>query len=269
MDCREAKQWMSDAVDKRLERALEHAFINHLEECKDCWDEYDMERITKEVIRRRVPQVKAPVALTNRVVAMLASAPSSQSFRSGLQAVFASRALRYSLAAGFAVLLLLVGVSVFDHGPSSYGDVLANTQKNYDAMREGHLKPQMVAYEADRVQQYFDEQASFHVMVPAIEDCAYISGLISKLGDLQEAHILYKIDEETYLYCYQVDADKAIKGQMLNVPDEAIRMLNENKWYVKTLEDRTLMLWVSGNNLCAAVSSMHESEMMKILAAND
>lgn len=260
---------MSDAVDRRLEQSLEHPFLEHLGKCKNCRDEYEMERITKEVVRRRVPSVKAPVALSNHIVAELSSVSSERSSLSGLQAFFTSRGLRYSLAAGFALLLILVGVNVLDHRPDSYGDVLANTHKNYDAMRGGHLKPQMVAYEPDKVQKYFDDQASFNVMVPVISECAYIAGLISRLDGLQEAHILYKMDEETYLYCYQVDADKAIKDQMLSVPDEAMPMLTENKWYVKKMEDRTVMLWVSGNTLCAAVSSMDESEMMKFLTSND
>jgi len=269
VDCNEVKLRISEAVDKRLERAVERGFLAHLEHCKNCQGEYDMECVTKELVNRLLPHVKAPEALANRVVATLGSVPSSRLFRFGFRNVFTSTVVRYSLAAGFAILIVLVGVNVLDDGPSFYGDVLANTQRNYDAMRQGHLEPQMVAYEPDRVQQYFDEQASFHVSVPLIEECAYISGLISKYDGLQEAHIMYKMDEETFLYCYQVDADKAIKDQMLIIPEEAMLMLRENKWYVKKLEDRTLLLWISGNNLCAAVSSMDESKMVKFLAVHE
>ncbi len=268
MDCRETSQWISDAVDNRLRGALKHAFFEHLETCKNCRGEYEMEHLTKDFIRRRLTSVTAPAAVRSHILEMLAGETAARSSRLTFQSLFASRTVRYSVAVAFAILLILVGVNVLDEGPGPYGDVLANTMRNYDAMREGQLKPQMVAFDAEEVQKYFDAEASFHVMVPVIQECAFISGLISTLDGLQEAHILYKMDEDTYLYCYQVDVDKVMEDRMLNVPDEAMPVLKENKCFVKKMDDRTLILWISEDNLCAAVSGMDQSEMMELLAMN-
>ena len=269
MDCREAMQWLSDAVDKRLERNLDREIFEHLERCKNCRSEYEMERLTKEGVRRRLVSVKAPPPLVERVSESLVTVPVERTFFSAVRAFSGSRTFRWSVAAGLAIILVLVGVNVLDRGAGSRGDVLANTEKNYDAMRMGNMVPKMVAYEAERVQEYFNDQATFRVMVPAIDQCAYISGLVSMNQDVQEAHILFKMDDSTYLYCYQVDVDKAMADQTFTVPDEAVPMLDRNEWYIKSTGDRTMMLWKVGNTLCAAVSSMEKEEMRKLLAAND
>lgn len=269
MNCDEFMQWISDGVDGRLERNLRRQFFKHLKTCKNCQREFELELITKEALTRRLLPAEASTALTDRVVSALRSEAAARSFGPRLHKAFASRALRYSIAVGLAVVLVLIGVSVVDHRPSFHGDVLANTERNYDAMREGSLKPQVVVYEPEKVQQYFDDGASFRVMVPAVGECAYIAGLLSRLNSIQEAHIFFKIDDETYLYVYEVPANAVLNRRMFQLPTEAERALAEGKWFVKRTKDRTFMLWLSENTLCAAISNMDEDSMIEALAASD
>lgn len=268
MKCEEAIQWMSDAVDGRLPRDLRRPFFEHVQACRSCLREYEMEQLTKKAITKHLFPLSAPVDLKGRVVQQLASEAGSQPVVRRFRAAVATRAVRYSVAAVAAVLFILIGVNVLDHGSISPRDILASTQKNYEAMRQGTMKPEAIVYEPEEMQEYLQERASFNVVMPPVTECAYIAGLMSKLDGLQEAHILFKMDEVTYLYLYQVEYEKSIAKGLLQFPEESKPALRENKWFVKKLPDRTVMLWVSGETLCAAVSNMSESEMMEILSTD-
>ncbi len=68
MDCKQAREFMSAAVDEELSVTEKVYFFSHMTECKECFAEYDDAKKTKMIIREKIIRFKAPQALINSIM---------------------------------------------------------------------------------------------------------------------------------------------------------------------------------------------------------
>ncbi|MCL5738405.1 MAG: zf-HC2 domain-containing protein, partial [Bacteroidetes bacterium] len=71
VDCRESRELMSGAVDNQLLKNESQGFYEHIEICGSCKDEFDLERLTKAYIRRKITLVDVPYDLEQAIMAQL------------------------------------------------------------------------------------------------------------------------------------------------------------------------------------------------------
>ncbi len=87
VDCRESRDLMSGAVDDQLQSGESRHFNDHIEICGRCRDEYDLEKLTKAYIKRKITYVDVPYDLEQTIMAqLLADAPFKATPRLSCQA---------------------------------------------------------------------------------------------------------------------------------------------------------------------------------------
>ena len=74
-DCSEVLLRAYEYLDGELDDVAAGERIRaHLEECRPCLQEYDVDRLLKAVVRRSCAQEQAPVALRTQIMTLIATA---------------------------------------------------------------------------------------------------------------------------------------------------------------------------------------------------
>jgi hypothetical protein len=152
---------------------------------------------------------------------------------------------------------------------SASTDVIAQSLTNYRAVVNGDIKPQVVSSVPENVLSYFSGKTEFPVLVPAMKHCTLVGGVLSSCSGAPLAHVVYRLDDK--LICmYQACWETVMKGEKLNIPDEALAELQRTGWYTKTdSAGDTVVLWRKGKTLCAAVARMDKDALLACLGADD
>ena len=102
-----------------------------------------------------------------------------------------------------------------------------------------------------------------------MKDCRLIGGGQNELGGTKLAHIIYKHDSDIVYICQTCWATVQ-KGEQLSLPQEAKEELVQTGWYSRSQPDgRSVVLWVKGRTLCAAVSRMSREDLLACLSSDE
>lgn len=273
MNCNETHQHLVDAVDRLLPDDLYAAVLAHLKLCVPCRSEYELQLLAKQIISAKLKKSSTPDAVRAAVRAALdqeASRP-APFFR---RALIPGGRLTSALAASAAVLLLLVFLNIpstlndDDYAHTSVNDVINRSVQNFSLVRNGELKPSMIACYPDIVVGYFEEKGfDFAVSIPVDDSCDWYGAVSDTYDGVKQAHIMYKRGNDL-LYVFEVNKSTALPGSTFSLPAAARRSLAETGWYTDPQhQDCNVVLWTVNETLCAAVSTMGKDQMLAVLTA--
>jgi len=170
--------------------------------------------------------------------------------------------------AGFAIVL-----SPFGFGPAPAtpmgSDLLTQSITNFHAVLAGVMQPQMVSDRPEQVREYLSGKTSFPVHVPALNNCTLVGASANEYHGMKLAHVVYKHDGQV-IYIFQAPYNRVAAGDGLVLSDEAKAQLEKGGSFSNVGPGGdTVILWVLGNTLCAAVSRIDRKEMSKVLASSE
>jgi hypothetical protein len=277
VDCKQFHQLITSAVDQRLSRTEMEAFVDHAAECHTCRYDYELESAAKTMVRTRLRMVKTPHALTesiSRKIHQIDQEQASAEKKPSWTKIYALPALKPMLVlaliitAGFALLL-----SPFGFGPApatpAGSDMLVQSVSNFHAILAGIMQPQMVSDRPEQVRDYLSGKTSFPVYVPFLTGCTLVGGSANEYQGMKLAHVVYTYGGQV-IYMFQAPYDRVIAGDGLMLSDDARQQLaNVGSFSNVAPGGDTVILWVLGNTLCAAVSRIDRKEMSKVLASSE
>ena len=272
MECKEFQELISEAVDDRLRTGNKEGFSNHAKVCPSCRTEFEMEQLTKNVVRAKLQFEATPPEVYRSVLSALRESPSPSG--SWLRSLFGSSVLNPAVAL-VALLVVIVGaVSLLQKNNavpiSTEKNIIAQSISNYSAAMTGVLKPALVSHDPGDVRDFLSKDAPFDVSVATLDDCDWCGGVLSEINGVRLAHVVYKIGGEGLLYVYQVDANEALRGNKIALPENAKSVLARTGWYFEqTPEHCNVVLWRYKNTLCVAVSKMERAKMVALLAEKE
>jgi len=269
VDCREFQDLISDAVDDRLRGGNKQYFNDHAIVCPSCRCEYEMEQITKGVVRARIPRESVPSETYTSLLTSLRGTASTSS--SWLSSLFGGAFLNPAVAL-VALLTIAVGaVSLLQKDNaipiSTKKNIIAQSISNYSAAMTGLLKPDLISHDPGDVKDYLSKDTPFEVNVAALDGCDWCGGVLSNVNGVRLVHVVYKIGGEGILYVYQVDFNEVLRGNTVGLPENAKAALEKTGWYFEQTSDLcNVVLWRHKNTLCAAVSKMDRAKMVALLS---
>ena len=272
MDCREFRELISEAVDDRLRGGHKQHFNDHAIVCRSCRCEYEMEQITKGVVRARIQHETTPTEIYASLLSSLRNSASSSG--SWLRSIFGEAFLNPAVAL-VALLVVAVGaVSLLQKNNaipiSTEKNIIAQSINNYSAAMTGLLKPDLISHDPGDVKDYLSKDTPFEVSVATLDGCDWCGGVLSNVNGIRLVHVVYKIGGEGILYVYQVDLNEALRGTKVGLPENAKAALAETGWYFEQTPDLcNVVLWRHKNTLCAAVSKMERAKMVALLSDKD
>lgn len=268
MDCQEFSELISEAVDERLQNDAKRQFDHHAAVCLPCRNEYELDRLTKSVVRRNLARKEAPGELYYSVLAAIRQTHSWP--RRALNTLFGEAFLNPAIAL-VALLIVVVGaVSLLRRDNaipmSNDKNIIMQSLHHYGAAMTGGFKLSMVSHDPADVKDYLAKDTPFEVAVAPITGCDWCGGELSDFNGVKLAHVVYKIGGEGLLYVYQVNMDEAMHGKKLGLPENAKAMLARTGWYFEQTPNKcNIILWKRKNTLCVAVSMIEKEKMLTLL----
>ncbi|MEW6510436.1 MAG: anti-sigma factor [Bacteroidota bacterium] len=274
MNCNEFHQSVTLAVDRRLDPAQMASFLRHAEECSPCRLRYEGERDVVELVHRRVHRVGVPPAVVSRILSRIASEELvlSAGSRDRHFLWFPAWLVRPILM--FGVSFVAVVLIVTRTGPittaipavqQATNDIISQSISAYHSVLKGTLAPEVSSDHPDQVRKYFEGKTEFPVIVPVMKECTLIGGALNEVHGTRLAHLQYKHGPQT-ISISQACRETVTKGEKLVMPKEVHDELLRTGWYRTTAPDgASIVVWVNGNTICAAVAPMQGEHLMAYL----
>ena len=275
MTCKEVQNLFGHALDGVLPKNVVSTFFEHLTRCPLCRKDYELELITKSAVHSAVKPVQAPSAVRQAVLLALGNESSLPAERPGILSFFANRFLSIpAVASGIAIIALAYlflppspsADSLTVHNASN--DVINQTMKNFQRIRDGELKPTMTSCYPEGVIAYFENNGiKFAVNIRPMENCDWYGALFNEYNGVKLAHVVYKLGDDL-MYVYQVKSDEATGGSTLRMPPAAKASLEKTGWYLDPQHPKcNVVLWNEKGTLCVAASTMKKEKMLSLFAS--
>ena len=282
MDCRESRELMSGAVDNELSRQESEGFNEHIEICGSCRDEYELEKLTKAYLKRKVTFVDVPYDLGAAIMAQISSEGAITMEPGFFSRLFSNTIFQPVMAVG--IVMIIAVVLFFANrsnliGPLSTSesieainasgpDVLTMAMDNFQEVMSGKFEPQITATNVADVSAYLKQNAGVAVPVPSIRDADWIGGSVTDADGGKATHVIFKIGEG-YIYIYSFPR-KAMESRSARLPSDCADAIRNNKWYWGMDENGdTQAAWVDGNRICVATTNMDKSDLINYLQASE
>ncbi|MBI4548409.1 MAG: zf-HC2 domain-containing protein [Ignavibacteriae bacterium] len=272
MDCSEVQDLITPAIDGELEEKLKAQFHRHITECQRCRSEFELEHITKQLVRRQFQRVQAPQTLVSQIrTQFVPQSVSSGTVSSNIFGFFKKASWKIAfaacgIAAAVVILLLLAPLkSHHSHAQPKDGNIIHQSYNNFDEVLKGIMKPEITTDDPATIKSYFAQRVNFKVNVPCMKRCKLFGALFSNYGTENIVHLLYKYDDDP-IYLYQTSLQAVLAGQSLKLPPSAMEQLLRTGWYVENhLPECTLVIWIADSTVCSAVADIQKDKLLASL----
>lgn len=272
MNCREVHNHLGEAIDGGLPPQAKTGLFEHLNLCRPCRKEYELETITKMVVKTKCPHTSTPPQIFHSIVSALRR-ESGSAF--SLIEWLREQSLATRIIPALAGALVIVAFLLFRTSPggeaesdvhTASNDIIFQSIQNFSKIRTGELKATTAANDPEQVHKFLDDNGFDFAVVKQLDRCASYGAVTSDYQGIQLVHLVYNVDSEV-LYVYQVRKKLALEGSALTVPPAARTALQKTGWYTDPRHPNcNVVVWIVDETLCAAVSSMKKDRMLALLS---
>lgn len=276
MTCHEVLELIPAAIDGEVGEDILSVLNRHLGECSPCRTEFELERMTKRVVRRQISPAEAPSGLQRRIRQQIAAERFSSEPRaaSGKRINQPPWKMMLAIASVAAVVLLLTLItpskSHHSHAQPADGNIIHQTYNNFDDVLDGRLHPQIVSDDPVAVRAFFEPMVKFKVHVPKMKKFKLLGAVCSQYQNQCIAQLIYQ-GAHDIVYLYQIGCAEAFdrKGDF-RLPAEAVTELQRTGWYFENhIPDCSLALWVKDSTLCCALADINKDVLLASLTGED
>lgn len=277
MECRKYQEHITAAIDNALEQSEKAKLDAHLAQCPACKSEFEIEMLTRNVVRSRCQRMRAPGHVVNRIHQQLeteAVYPKPTSWWNTIvSSIYFRPAIGFAIACIVIVLLINNNSSintprVIEASLLPPNDIIKQSLANYLAVVKGDIKPTLASSHVGEMITYFQGKTEFPVVVPTMSDCRLLGGVLNEFGGKTLAHVVYNHNNSEIIYVYEACWETVQSGAPLHLAQEVQDELKKTGWYSITSPDgRSLVMWINGKTLCSAVSSLDQSMLKTFLIA--
>lgn len=276
MNCSEANELFGDAIDGAMPSVSRNKISRHLRACPSCRRSYELETFVKALVKSGCVRITAPSQVVQSIVATIEKETQAPpSFLAWVQEVSTMRRLMPALVGSIAVAVFLV---FFNQEPqpsvlesdvhTASNDVIFQSLQNFSKLQKGEFTPARSATKAEDLHKYLDSSGMDFAVIHTMDCCKSYGATFSEYDGIRLAHVVYTLDGDV-MYVYQVRKSHILEGSTLIIPPAARTALKKTGWYTDPNHPNcNVVLWISNETLCAAVSSMKKDEMLAMLNQN-
>jgi hypothetical protein len=270
VDCYEALDHVSSAVDNCLDEKIVKEFKTHTGVCSKCRNIYELEALTKRFAQSRLKPMPAPGYLNSRITSQILTAGlsgfSGQKKNNRIINVPKYIFTATSLVAASILVVILFSVREFHlHTSPIDNNIIHQAYNTYDSVVEGRIIP---AFETDcpiKLGSYFKNISNSAVTVPKLKGCSIVGGRVAEYSGKRIFHVFYKT-AECVIHCSLVDFDLNHNHEALVLPDDAIDSLKKNGWYFANEHKCcSVIVWLKDNRLCTATAELQKEKLFAYL----
>ncbi len=282
MDCRESRELMSGAVDNELRKGESEGFHEHIEICGSCKDEYELERLTKAYLKRKLTLVGVPYDLERAILAQLTSEGALKPKTGFFSRLFSNSIFQPVMAVGVVVIIavalffanrpnIIMPFSPDDSAgviQASGQNVLLVAMNNFQEVLNGTFKPQITAITTSDVSAFLNQNAGYNIPLPPVPSADWVGGSVTESGGSEITHVVYKIGEG-YIYIYSFPKG-AMTSKVISLPSNCADAIQKNKWYWGMDQNGdTQAVWRSDDHVCIATANLEKKDLVNYLQISD
>ena len=275
MDCKEALEFVTPAVDGKLDASSLTQLEDHIKLCLSCRDEFELERMTKQLVHHRLPNLQIPAGLHQRISSLISQETSARKEgRFAFGNIFLRPVWKPALAAlsvvAIVVFLLIPFEPQHSHARPIDGDIVNQTYNNFGKVLNGSFAPAITSDDPEELKTYFAKNADFKVQVPQLKRCKLMGAKYSNYNNENIAHLIYK-HKQNIIYLYQTSLRAVTDRNSLRLPDDARdEVVQHRGWYYeKQCPKCTLVVWSVDSTICCAVSDMEKLQLLTFFRPNE
>lgn len=274
MDCRESRELMSGAVDKQLLKNESQGFYEHIEICGSCRHEYELERLTKAYINRKITFVDVPYDLEKTILAQLSSERDEGFFIR----LISNSIFQPVLAVG--IVLVLAIILFFANKPNlimpssppeqlntaqiSQQDALSIAESNFQDVISGKFKPQVTSIATADVAAYINQNAGYSVPLPSVPTADWVGGSVSMQSGSKVTHVVYKMGED-YVYIYSFPK-QIMNSKRISLPSGCMNaMQNNGLFWGEDSNGDTQAAWSYDDHVYIATANVEKKDLAAYL----
>lgn len=140
--------------------------------------------------------------------------------------------------------------------------VMVQAVDNFHKVLKGEMQPQINSNDADDVRGFVKDKVNFDPYIPKINEYTLSGAVCSEYDGQKLVHLVYTSGNDM-LYIYET-ALNSVHHKKLEIPDQVSNDITKDKYYMCDKVDHhncTMILWYSGNVLCASVTTMPKKKM--------
>jgi anti-sigma factor (TIGR02949 family) len=277
VNCREALEYASAAVDGELDAGKRKEFDDHIAGCSSCRSEFEVETMTKRIVGGKLHFARAPEHLRDGILQhVYAEIPSPALGRLHVGAFFenllARPFVKPTLALAVLVVVILYGITVLmrrEPEPlpvaNHQADMVDQAVEHYSNYMRGGVKLQLVSSNHDEVKGFFKDKVNFEVYVPEVENASLVGGTLCEHEGVKFLNLVYtRGDKVIYFY---MGCSKQMKANgKVGLSAKAETDLRETGWYFDTTRvNCNVAVWKVEDNVCSVVSDMRKDELLALV----
>lgn len=283
MDCRESRDLMSGAVDNQLLRDESSEFHHHIEICGSCREEYELEKLTKAYLKRKITFVDVPYDVEKAIVAQFSSEAQSGSVTSEqeknggfISRLFSNSMFQPILAVGVVVVIgiilffankpnLILPISQEPvEAASTQQDALFLAETNFQDVLSGKFKPEVTAVAMPEVASYINQNAGYTMQLPAVASADWIGGSVSDFGGNKMVQVVYKMGED-YIYICSFSKN-TVDSKKISFSSTCSKAIENKGWFWSENSNGDIQAaWSNADHVCIATSNLEKNDLVAYL----
>jgi anti-sigma factor (TIGR02949 family) len=277
VNCREALEYASAAVDGELDAGKRKEFDDHIAGCSSCRSEFEIETMTKRIVGGKLHVANVPEPLRNEILQHVYAGISSPAVealhvRALFQNLFGKPFVKPTLALGVLLVVIVYGITVLTRRePESLptanhrADMVDQAVEHYSNYMHGGVKLQLVSANHEEVKNFFRDKVNFEVYVPEMENSSLVGGVLCEHEGVKFLNLVYRRgDKVVYLY---MGCSKQMKANgRVGLSARAETDLRETGWYLDTTHvNCNVAVWKIEDNVCSVVADMGKEELVALV----
>jgi len=275
VECRKFQEQITAAVDNALDPEEREQLTVHLKQCPRCREEFEIETTTRHFVKTRCKPLRTPSHVLQSINEHIEQESLAQNAPSRWRRLTDSLYFRPAIAFAVACLAVFVLLNTDRTPPAPRtveasllpaNDVVKQSLNNYLAVVRGEIKPQLVSENAEQVQQFFAGKTDFPVLLPRVNGCRLIGGVLNDFSGKTLAHVVYAHHCSELIYIYEACWQTVQSGNPLQLaPEIQEEMATAGRYILSQPDGYTLVLWREDSTLCSAVAKLDKETLLESL----
>ena len=270
MTCKEVLELMSARIDGELDESALHKFTQHIDECRECRNEYELEQLTKEIVQQVIPTTKAPTSVLAAVRKSIAEEAQAELPVRPPQRVFARRPNRtFMLAlglAGIALVLLLITPSKShrSHAQPVDENIVHQAYNNFDKVLNASFTPDSKNNDVSMFTTSLSK-CRCHLHMPELKECKFVKGSHSMHNNAHVADFVFQRNSDP-VYVYEAKWQDIMSAGPQRIDSNILASLVNTGWYVESREkDCSMILHLVDSTVYCTVADMNKDQLYSLL----
>jgi hypothetical protein len=261
---------MSARIDGELDESALHKFTQHINECRECRNEYELEQLTKDIIQQVIPPTKAPNSVLAAVRKSIAEEAQAEFPVRPPQKVFAKRPNRtFMLAlglAGIAVVLFLITPmkSHRSHAQPVDENIVHQTYNNFDKVLNASFTPDARNNDASMFTTSLSK-CRCRLHMPMLKECKFVKGTHSTFNNDHVAEFVFQRNSDP-VYVYEAKLQDVMTAGSPRMDSNVLQSLLTTGWYAESREkDCSMILHLVDSTVYCTVADMNKEQLFALL----